>query len=139
MSEPAEAWRPVALAWLEPSAGERRYVESETRIGRGEHNNVRLDDPSVSRSHAVIRRVDGRYVISDLGSANKTFVNGERVDAPRALGPGDRIRVANTEFTFHLSALADPGQALEQKYPDLTARLSACPSPFDTEGTPSSR
>jgi class 3 adenylate cyclase/tetratricopeptide (TPR) repeat protein len=101
--------RPVALAWLEQAGGERRYVESETRIGRGEQNNIRLDDPSVSRNHAIIRRVDGRYLISDLGSANSTFVNDQQVYVTRPLDSGDRIRVANTEFTFHLDALSYPG------------------------------
>jgi class 3 adenylate cyclase/tetratricopeptide (TPR) repeat protein len=106
---PVQASRAVALAWLEQPGGDRRYVESETRIGRGEQNNIRLDDPSVSRNHAIIRRVDGRYVISDLGSANSTLVNDERIHVPRALDSGDRIRVANTQFTFYLDTPSSPG------------------------------
>jgi class 3 adenylate cyclase/tetratricopeptide (TPR) repeat protein len=95
--------RPIALAWLE-QAGERRYVESETRIGRGEQNDLRLNDQSVSRDHALIRRVDGVYLISDLDSANGTFVNDQRVYAPRPLSRGDRIRLAETTFTFNVDA-----------------------------------
>src|SRR6266550_4265123 len=97
MSQVSSRARPLALAWLE-QAGERRYVESETRIGRGEQNNIRLADPSVSRDHALIRRADGNYVISDLGSANGTFVNAERINVPRSLAHGDRVKLASVEF-----------------------------------------
>jgi class 3 adenylate cyclase/tetratricopeptide (TPR) repeat protein len=89
------------MAWLE-QAGERRYVESETRIGRGDHNNIRLNHPSISRDHALIRRVDGAYVLSDLDSANGTFVNGERVYGPQTLAEGDRIRLASLDFEFNI-------------------------------------
>ena len=72
----------LGMAWLEQPSGERRYVESELRIGRGEQNDLRLNDGSVSRYHAFLRRVDGRYLLSDVGSQNGTFVNGRRVHAP---------------------------------------------------------
>lgn len=101
MSHPGSSPPPVALAWLE-RAGDRRYVESETRIGRGEQNNFLLTDASISRDHALIRRVEGEYVLSDLDSSNGTFVNDERVYEPRRLAPGDRVRLANVEFAFHL-------------------------------------
>src|SRR5438105_15233658 len=95
------------LAWLEQASGERRYVQSELRIGRGEQNDLRLNDASVSRYHAFVRRVDGRYLLSDVGSQNGTFVNGRRVHAPSALHSGDRIRAGTTELTFHLDVPAD--------------------------------
>src|SRR5215472_10878032 len=101
MSLPGPGLRPVALAWLE-RAGDRRYVESETRIGRGDRNNFQLNDPSISRDHALIRRVEGDYVLSDLDSSNGTFVNDERVFEPRHLSPGDRVRLANVEFSFNI-------------------------------------
>src|SRR5260370_30624058 len=73
------------MAWLEQPSGERRYVESELRIGRSEQNDLRLDDASGSRYHAFLRRVDRPHPLSDLGSQNGTVVNGRRVPAPRAL------------------------------------------------------
>src|SRR3981081_976220 len=94
-------------AWLEQPSGERRYVESELRIGRGEQNDLRLNDGSVSRYHAFLRRVDGRYLLSDVGSQNGTFVNDRRVHGPSALDSGDRIRAGTTELTFHLDVPAD--------------------------------
>jgi len=107
MAQVSSRVRPMTLAWLE-QAGERRYVESETRIGRGEQNDIRLAHASVSRDHAVIRRVDGVYVISDLDSANGTFVNDQRVNAPRPLSTGDRIRLAEVAFTFNVDAPESP-------------------------------
>src|SRR5256885_1616141 len=94
------------MAWLEQPSGERRYVQSELRIGRGEQNDLRLNDASVSRHHAFLRRVDGRYLLSDVGSQNGTFVNGRQVHAPSALQSGDRIRAGTTELTFHLDVPA---------------------------------
>src|SRR5688572_7828650 len=74
----------VPLVWLEDGAGERWYLESETRIGRGELCEVRIPDPRVSREHAeVIRRSDDSYWISDLGSTNGTFVNDDLIEEPR--------------------------------------------------------
>ena len=51
------------------------------RIGRGPNNAVVLQDPmkGVSREHAEIRLIDGRYVLVDLGSENGIWVAGRRV------------------------------------------------------------
>src|SRR5712691_3070092 len=108
------------MAWLEQPSGERRYVQSELRIGRGEQNDLRLNDASVSRHHAFLRRVDGRYLLSDVGSQNGTFVNGRQVHAPSALQSGDRIRAGTTELTFHLDVPANV-PAIDDPTPTLTA------------------
>ena len=66
----------------------RHAPEDEGKLG---------DDPEISRRHArVSRGADGRLAIEDLGSANGTYVNGERIDAPRTLERGDLIRVGKT-------------------------------------------
>src|ERR1700730_12084460 len=91
VSQASTTVRSVELAWLDQAGGERRYVESETRIGRGEQNNVQLPHPSIARDHAHTRSADGSYIISDRGSANGTFVNDERIHVPRRLSPGDRV------------------------------------------------
>ena len=61
-------------------------VEAELLIGRAAPEEAgRLgDDPELSRRHArASRAANGQLTIEDLGSANGTFVNGERIDAPR--------------------------------------------------------
>src|SRR5207237_10591095 len=96
------------MAWLEQPSGERRYVESELRIGRSERNDLRLNDASVSRYHAFLRRVNRRYLLSDVGSQNGTFINGRQVHAPSPLQSGDRIRAGTTELIFQLDM---PGES----------------------------
>ena len=69
--------------------GRRLALRDEFVIGRAVSGEGRLaDDPELSRRHArVARDADGRPTIEDLGSVNGTFVNGERIDSPRALSP----------------------------------------------------
>src|SRR5229473_1935729 len=115
------------MAWLERPSGERRYVESELRIGRGEQNDLRLNDGSVSRYHAFLRRVDGRYLLSDVGSQNGTFVNGRRVHAPSALQSGDRIRAGTTELIFHLDAPVGAAPTADDPSTTMSATASGLP------------
>src|SRR5262245_20552843 len=80
-----------------------------TTLGRAPGNTIVLDDPRVSRHHLVIRvREDGGYVLSDLGSANGTLVNGRRVLLPERLRHGDEVQVGSTVFTFQHQASAAP-------------------------------
>ena len=62
-----------------------------TRIGRETDNDVVLDDPATSRHHAQIEFRDGKYVLTDLGSANGTLVNNQRITA-QALADGDAMK-----------------------------------------------
>jgi FHA domain len=70
-----------------------------TRIGRGLAADVRFDDPTVSRRHAlIVRGVDGLRVLDDR-SLNGVFVNGARVEwSP--LTHGDEIRVGRHRLYF---------------------------------------
>ncbi len=63
----------------------------ETVIGRSPDVGVPIPDDTLSRHHACIRRLEGSFVIEDLGSTNGTFVDGVRVQGPRALEDGSRI------------------------------------------------
>lgn len=66
-------------------------------LGRLEGSAVRVDDPRVSRRHAEFRRtLEGTWALTDLDSANGTFVNNVPLKGVIALKPGDRIRVAET-------------------------------------------
>jgi pSer/pThr/pTyr-binding forkhead associated (FHA) protein len=70
-----------------------------TRIGRSLAADVRLDDPTISRRHAlVVRGPDGLRVLDDR-SLNGVFVNGERVEW-RTLEPGDEIVVGRYRLYF---------------------------------------
>ncbi|HEY7932249.1 MAG TPA: FHA domain-containing protein [Solirubrobacteraceae bacterium] len=70
-----------------------------TRIGRSLAADIRFDDPTVSRRHAlVVRQADGVRVLDDR-SLNGVFVNGERVEW-RALRDGDEILVGRYRLRF---------------------------------------
>jgi len=73
-------------------------LESVT-IGRGESNTVVLPDACASRHHVRIDCGEDRYVLTDCGSKNGTFVNGKRVQA-HVLVEGDEILVGDTEMRF---------------------------------------
>ena len=68
-------------------------------IGRLADSDVVLADPGASRRHAEVRRQDGRFVISDLGSTNGTMVN-EATIGERELTEGDRITIGRTVLEF---------------------------------------
>src|SRR6202035_2712357 len=81
-----------------------------TRIGRSLAADVRFDDPTVSRRHAlVVRQADGVRVLDDR-SLNGVFVNGERVEW-RPLNDGDEILVGRYRLTF----VSVPAQTSEQE------------------------
>jgi adenylate cyclase len=73
-------------------------------IGRGEKNNVVLNDHQVSRLHAMIQCInEGRYYLTDK-STNGTFVNGSKITAPVTLKNGDRIEIGQHHFIFSQEA-----------------------------------
>jgi len=87
-----------------------------TRIGRGLAADVRFDDPTVSRRHAlIVRGVDGLRVLDDR-SLNGVFVNGERVEwSP--LTHGDEIRVGRHRLYY---ATLEPVDAPQTATPGST-------------------
>lgn len=80
-----------------------------TTIGRGLTATVRINDEGISRTHAAVRVEDGVYYLSDGGSTNGTFANGDRVDK-HPLREGDRIQLGAASvlrFTFFEDASDD--------------------------------
>ncbi len=69
------------------------------RIGRRLENNLVLDDPRVSRTHAELRAINGRYVLFDLNSTGGTFVNGLRI-TQSVVYPGDVISLAGVNLVY---------------------------------------
>ena len=73
-------------------------------IGRHEHSQIFLPDRAVSRQHAVIFTAqDGEWVLEDLDSANKTFLNGKAI-RKYPIKSGDRIGIGNFEIEVTLDA-----------------------------------
>ena len=69
-------------------------------LGRGEHAEIRLEDPFASSRHARVYEQGNIVVIEDLDSTNGTYLNEELLQTPRPLHPGDRVRIGESEFAF---------------------------------------
>jgi ABC-type multidrug transport system ATPase subunit/pSer/pThr/pTyr-binding forkhead associated (FHA) protein/ABC-type multidrug transport system permease subunit len=85
----------------------RRSAE-QTTIGRAA-SDVTLDNPQVSRQHALIERTAQGHVLRDLDSANGTFVNGGRV-TQHALTPGDIIQIGAFKLVYDGDSLDEYDQ-----------------------------
>ncbi|MFN0120805.1 MAG: adenylate/guanylate cyclase domain-containing protein [Blastocatellia bacterium] len=71
----------------------------ETSIGRDPRCDLALDDPRVSRHHAVVRMARDGAVIADQNSGNGTFVNGQRITT-ETLKNEDTVRIGDCTLTF---------------------------------------
>jgi hypothetical protein len=73
--------------------------QSLVNIGRRSNNDLVIDDPRISRSHAQLRAIRGKYVIFDLDSKGGTYVNGQRVPQ-RTLHSKDVISLAGVPLVY---------------------------------------
>ncbi len=72
----------------------------QIRIGRNVTNDIHIDNPSVSSTHAVIKKVMNTYFIEDLGSTNGTFVNEKKITKYELLN-GDEVIIGKHSLVFH--------------------------------------
>ncbi len=112
----------ACLVHIYPSGADmgRRYpLKSEpVTIGRGVTCDIRIDNSSVSRKHAIIEPVIGGYTANDLQSTNGTYINDVPTSEPKILEDGDYLRVGNCIYRF----LA--GGNLEAEYHEEIYRLT---------------
>ena len=85
-----------------PNAGSTYVLDrDETTLGRHPDSNIFLDDVTVSRRHARVRRVDVRYELADVGSLNGTYVDHRRIDTA-TLHDLAEVQVGRYVLTFVL-------------------------------------
>jgi pSer/pThr/pTyr-binding forkhead associated (FHA) protein len=83
-----------------PNAGSNFLIDKDvTTAGRHPESDIFLDDVTVSRRHAEIRRRDGRFFVVDKGSLNGTYVNRERVDETE-LATNDELQIGKFKLVF---------------------------------------
>ena len=113
-------WEMSAPLTLVRGDGAEYGLNSDSKLGRDPANNIVLDkDTSASQFHARLDLDKGRIFITDLGSANGTWVNGKRITAPASLNHGDRIRIGNTIFRLKVGdAPLPPLEPSSQPAPD---------------------
>jgi class 3 adenylate cyclase/tetratricopeptide (TPR) repeat protein len=99
------------VAILDGAEGGRRIrIAGRLTVGRGVDAGVVVDDPEISRAHAVFAVTPGGLEIQDLGSLNGTWVNGERITSPTLLAPGDAVKIGTTRIEV-LSAGRGPASS----------------------------
>lgn len=114
--------RPAQLIIRRVDAAENyiALVQDVTTLGRSESCDVVLPYSTVSRLHARIELRHDRYFLIDAGSANGTYLNGERLESERQLSTADTIWIGSDEVALSFS---DPdetlGVALDQSAPPL--------------------
>ena len=118
---------PAVVVTSGPETGRRVELDLEVAIGRQDTDLV-VEDPEVSRRHAVLRRSGGSVVVEDLDSTNGTFVNGERIRSPITVGPGDQVRVGGTTLEIEPDLRADDTIVSTPPRPDQIGSAEAVPS-----------
>jgi hypothetical protein len=92
-------------------------------VGSAPDNDVVIDETSVSRVHAVVQQLNGRWFTEDCGSRNGTFVNKRRLTGMVALNPGGEVTLGRARLQFHgqVSRAGRPTDVLVQR-PAVTPR-----------------
>ncbi len=93
---------PAGPAWLELPSGQRTSIRGSCFLGRSASCGLVLPDAKVSRQHALVQsQNENEFWLIDLGSANGTYLNGQRVVQPCRLAEGDAISIAGFTLAFH--------------------------------------
>jgi pSer/pThr/pTyr-binding forkhead associated (FHA) protein len=88
-----------------PGLGARFLLDSDiTTAGRHPESDIFLDDVTVSRRHAEFRRSGTQFEVSDVGSMNGTYHEGERMER-HDLSDGDEVQVGKYHLTFYASRI----------------------------------
>lgn len=95
-----------------------------TSIGREIGNDIVLvSDKTISRQHAVVQYVDGKFLLQDLGSKNGSRLNGQKIQGLTEMRSGDEICLGLTQYMFVLI----PGKYLNM--PIRSARTETVAEP----------
>jgi len=99
----------MSTYWLKYRGTRFPIRRGETLLGRSPYCSIVLSNPLASRQHCALKLDAGRLTIADLESANGTWVNGERVEAARALSVGDLLRIGTDVLEVMAAEEDTPG------------------------------
>jgi len=110
-------------------------------IGRGDYNDVVISDASVSTMHAKLQRREAIWILTDLGSTNGTFVEGERISGEAALTPGTTLKFGDITALFeplddHVPAARTNQTRMMER---LDSAVAAAPAPEEPQPVRSRR
>ncbi len=110
---------PTLLITVGPDAGTSHSLAEDAVIGRSLRADIVLSDEAASREHARLRPEGLTVVIEDLDSSNGSWINGERIDAPRRLEGGDVIQIGDTTMILSLETGEQPTDTLTPSEPTV--------------------
>jgi pSer/pThr/pTyr-binding forkhead associated (FHA) protein len=104
-----------------------------THLGRGPHNDVVVNDGSVSDAHAKLQRREAGWFVVDVGSTNGTYVAGKRIENEARLEPNAAVRFGGVKVIFReqtATSVADGGTRVivAAKRPDQQRAPAARPT-----------
>ena len=89
-------------AWVD-----RIQLPAVARIGRDADNQIRIANRLVSRHHCILRWSDGAWHVTDLNSANGTYVNGDKITSSQ-VNVGDAVSLGECQFRIEVTEQSDP-------------------------------
>lgn len=107
------------LSWKKGNHREQREVRDFLSVGRGESNQLVLEDPFISRHHVRIERKkdSGFFVLKDMDSRNGVYLNGNRV-YKAVLRDKDQIQIGENIFHFSFERCNEKWQLFSQSLND---------------------
>ena len=95
---------PILIAQAGPLNGHQWVLDSDILLGRGTSCNIVIPDRQVSRHHARISILKGKYFLEDLHSKNGTHINGKQIQQGTYLNDGDVVQIALAQEIVFISA-----------------------------------
>ena len=102
-------------------AGRQAALTGPIEIGRDASSSFALQDDQMSRRHARVSAQGDLALVEDLGSTNGTYVNGQQIEGPRAVRPGDQIRVGLTVLELRTAQDVQSQPSAVLPVPQVTA------------------
>jgi hypothetical protein len=97
---------PLVIGQGGPLDGRRWQINKNLVIGRDGTCDIVIPDRQISRFHANIAPSKQGPIVTDLGSKNGTFINGQKVEDTRLLQDGDVVQIALFQYFVYLSSEA---------------------------------
>jgi hypothetical protein len=115
---------------LRYQAHDMELPEGDFVIGRSPDCQLAVDDPLVSRRHAVLEVRGATVTAKDLGSRNGVLVNGQKIAGDRPLSNGDKVKIGAQELTLRW---VDEGAARRRATVDASRRVTQTLGNLDLE------
>lgn len=117
-----------------PAFGKTYPVPGAQTIGRAQECDICVPSDEISRKHALVKPSPEGLSVEDLGSANGTFINGNRVEKG-VLKPGDELRLDAIRFLLVAPGMDIPSAPVGSRAPAATTKQTrsvALPTPSRT-------